>query len=100
MVDCSNTYVLPDMPGNVNVCCSLDGSEEGRLAQSFEHAWPVRSREIIDQQFQLDKVSCMAGHGSNVSTVTPQGSEIGSVMLTSLTRSGRVVAYRSIVLLL
>ena len=39
-------------------------------------------------------------HGSVVSTVTPQWSDIGSVMLTSLTRSGRVVAYRSIVLLL
>ena len=39
-------------------------------------------------------------HGSVVSTVTTQWSEIGSVMLTSLTRSGRVVAYRSIVLLL
>ena len=38
-------------------------------------------------------------HGSVVSTVTPQWSDIGSVMLTSLARSGRVVC-RSIVLLL
>ena len=58
------------MPGNVNVCCSLDGSEEGRLAQSFEHARPVHSREIIDQHFSWTRfrawISCFYGHAAVV----------------------------------
>ena len=83
------------MPGNVNVFCSLDGSEEGRLAQSFEHARPAREKSSISISVGQGFVQ-----GSVVSTVTPQWSEMGSVMLTSLTRSGRVQAYRSIVLLL
>ena len=67
-------------------------------------AW-LRALSIPDQSAReksSKSISLGPGlmYGSVVSTVTQQLSEIGSVTFTFLTRSGRVVAYRSMVLLL
>ena len=70
---------MPDMPGNGRrFGCSVDGGEEGRLAQSFEHTRPICG-SAREKSSIIISLGPGLMYGSVVSTVTPQWSEIGSV---------------------